>query len=80
MERSLPFDVYMHRYFLKNTEKMLTDEIIEMYRSGTQIIENIIAKRAKFYYVLPWVLSERIIFQKFMSEEKPVYLEDGIHY
>lgn len=71
-----PFDLFMHRYFLPYTEKLIANEIIELFKCGSQITEQIIREKARTYYYLPWVLAERITYQRFMSEKKNVYIDE----
>lgn len=71
------FDINMHRYFLRNTEKIIAEEIIELFHKGVQITEKMNMQKAKFYYYLPWVVDERITYQKLKSENKVVKKEDA---
>lgn len=74
--RSYAFDITLHRYFLAPTEKIIADEIIDLFTKGNRITIDIIIEKAKLYYFLPWVLAERISYQTFKEQAKPVYRED----
>ncbi len=69
----MPFDICMHRYFLPHTENIIANELIDLFTNGKQITQDIIISKAKFYYYLPWVLAERIAYQKFKEDGKEIY-------
>ena len=52
-EPTYQFDLQMHRYFLSLTEKMISDELKDLFFKGNQLTENLIIEKAKYYYNLP---------------------------
>lgn len=50
IQKSMNIDIHMNMYFMPMTEKMIANELTELFYAGNQVTEEIIRKKVKFYY------------------------------
>ena len=79
-KQTMPFDIYMRRYFLAPTEKALAADITNLFLSGVQITEKLVREKTMYYYYLPHVLAERALYRSYIDQGKPVFTEEGNEY
>lgn len=66
----------IRKYFLSDNEEMLASEILVMFSEGSFISREVLRKKAKAFYMLPWVMAERATFQQFYRERRKIYQDE----
>lgn len=71
----------LHRYFVDIHEELFASELLVMFNEGRYISKEIIREKARSFYMLPWVMSERATFQRFYMTGEQIYKdEDNCNY
>lgn len=68
-----PLSFEYHKYFLSNVEMHLAQQILNLFKKGTQITKSLIREMARKIYFCPRILAERAVLQKFYSNNLEIY-------
>lgn len=71
-----PNDPMLHRYFLKDAEKSLTDELLSQASKGIQVSLSMIQEKAEEWYKHSWILAERACYQMFSKNGEIIYVNE----